>query len=82
MARVNEVKRESGQPFARVTATPLAQLDSGHEALLVWTLPEEGPTPDLAEERGPDRISDQAKAQVKDQDKDHARERAGEGSRP
>jgi len=42
VARVNEVKRESGQPFARVTATPLAQLDSGHEALLVWTLPEEG----------------------------------------
>ena len=42
VARVSEVKRESGQPFARVTATPLAQLDSGHEALLVWTLPEEG----------------------------------------
>lgn len=58
VAQVSEVKRESGQPFARVTATPLAQLDSGHEALLVWTLHEEGRTPDLAEERGPDQISD------------------------
>jgi rod shape-determining protein MreC len=42
VARVSEVKRESGQPFARVTATPMAHLDSGHEALLVWTLPKEG----------------------------------------
>lgn len=67
VARVNEVKRESGQPFARVTATPLAQLDSGHEALLVWTLPEEGRTPDLTEEGGADQISDQVIDQVKDQ---------------
>lgn len=63
VARVSEVKRESGQPFARVTATPLAQLDSGHEALLVWTLPEEARTPDLTEERGPDQVTDQVRDQ-------------------
>ena len=40
VARVSEIKRESGQPFARVRATPNAHLDSGHEVLLVWTLPE------------------------------------------
>ncbi len=75
VARVNEVKRESGQPFARVTATPLAQLDSGHEALLVWTLPEEGRTPDLVEERGPDQLGDPASDQVTDQVKDQGPER-------
>jgi len=42
VARVSAITRESGQPFARVTATPLARLDSGHEALLVWTLAKNG----------------------------------------
>ncbi len=57
VARVSEIKRESGQPFARVTATPNAHLDSGHEVLLVWTLPEAGnrefaPSPRVGEGRG------------------------------
>ncbi len=42
VGRVSEIKRESGQPFARVTATPSARLDSGYEVLLVWTLSEAG----------------------------------------
>ncbi len=36
VARVAEVKRLPGKPFARVTATPLAQLDRAREVLLVW----------------------------------------------
>ena len=57
VARVSEIKRESGQPFARVTATPNAHLDSGHEVLLVWTLPEAGnrefaPSPRVGEGQG------------------------------
>lgn len=42
VARVTAITRESAQPFARVMATPLARLDSGHEALLVWTLSQAG----------------------------------------
>lgn len=45
VARVTEVKREPGKPFATVLARPLAQLDRTREALLVWevTIPPEFP---------------------------------------
>jgi rod shape-determining protein MreC len=39
VARVAEVRREPGQPFATVTAAPTARLDRTREVLLVWTLP-------------------------------------------
>lgn len=39
VARVSEVKREAGKPFATVVATPTARLDRTREMLLVWTLP-------------------------------------------
>jgi rod shape-determining protein MreC len=42
VARVSEVRREPGKPFATVIATPTAHLERVHEVLLVWTL-----TPDL-----------------------------------
>jgi rod shape-determining protein MreC len=45
VAKVTEVKREPGKPFATVLARPLAQLDRTREALLVWevTIPPEFP---------------------------------------
>ncbi|HID44504.1 MAG TPA: rod shape-determining protein MreC [Chromatiaceae bacterium] len=45
VAKVTEVKREPGKPFATVLARPLAQLDRTREALLVWevNLPPEFP---------------------------------------
>lgn len=43
VARVTEVKREPGKPFATVVATPTARLDRSREMLLVWTLPPPGP---------------------------------------
>jgi rod shape-determining protein MreC len=39
VARVSEVRREPGMPFATVIATPTARLDRSREVLLVWTLP-------------------------------------------
>jgi rod shape-determining protein MreC len=39
VARVTEVRRESGKPFATVVAVPTARLDRTREVLLVWTLP-------------------------------------------
>lgn len=39
VARVTEVRRESGKPFATVVAAPTARLDRTREVLLVWTLP-------------------------------------------
>lgn len=39
VARVSEVRREPGKPFATVIATPTARLDRSREVLLVWTLP-------------------------------------------
>jgi rod shape-determining protein MreC len=39
VARITEVRREPGMPFATVIATPTARLDRTREVLLVWTLP-------------------------------------------
>lgn len=39
VARVAEVRREPGKPFATVIANPTARLDRSREVLLVWTLP-------------------------------------------
>lgn len=39
VARVTEIRRESGEPFATVVAVPTARLDRTREVLLVWTLP-------------------------------------------
>ncbi len=39
VARVAEVRREPGKPFATVVASPAARLDRSREVLLVWTLP-------------------------------------------
>jgi len=39
VARVAEVRHESGKPFATVVAEPTARLDRSREVLLVWTLP-------------------------------------------
>lgn len=50
VALISEVKRESGQPFAKVLATPTARLDRGNEVLLVWTLPDAGQEEDGVEE--------------------------------
>lgn len=36
VARVTEVRRDAGQPFARVRAAPLARLDEDREVVLVW----------------------------------------------
>lgn len=38
VARVTEVSRDSGKPFATVVAAPTARLDRTREVLLVWTL--------------------------------------------
>jgi rod shape-determining protein MreC len=38
VARVTEVRREPGKPFATVIATPSAHLERSREVLLVWTL--------------------------------------------
>lgn len=44
VARVTEVRREQGQPFATVLATPSAHLDRIREVLLTWSLaPSQGP---------------------------------------
>ncbi len=50
VARVTEVTREPGKPFATVLARPLAQLDRTREALLVWevTVPPEFPEEEQA----------------------------------
>lgn len=39
VARISEVRREPGKPFATVAAEPTARLDRSREVLLVWTLP-------------------------------------------
>ena len=39
VAKVIDVRRESGQPFATILAEPSAQLERSREILLVWTLP-------------------------------------------
>ncbi len=36
VARIIKVERPAGEPFARIIATPLAQLDKSREVLLVW----------------------------------------------
>ena len=36
VARITEVERPAGEPFASIIATPLAQLDKTREVLLVW----------------------------------------------
>ena len=36
VARITKVERPAGEPFATVTAIPLAQLDKSREVLLVW----------------------------------------------
>ncbi len=38
VARIVEVKRQPGKPFATVVAQPLAQLDRTREVLLVWEI--------------------------------------------
>ncbi len=38
VARIIEVKRQPGKPFATVVAQPLAQLDRTREVLLVWEI--------------------------------------------
>lgn len=41
VARVSAITRDPGQPYARISATPLAELDRAREVLLVWPeLPE------------------------------------------
>ncbi len=41
VARVSSIKRDPSLPYARISATPLAQLDRASEVLLVWPeLPE------------------------------------------
>jgi rod shape-determining protein MreC len=42
VAKVSEVRRDPGQPFAQVIAAPTARLDRSHQVLLVWTLSETG----------------------------------------
>jgi len=50
VARITEVKRQPGKPFATVLARPLAQLDRTREALLVWevNIPPEFPEEEKA----------------------------------
>ncbi|HEX9802812.1 MAG TPA: rod shape-determining protein MreC, partial [Gammaproteobacteria bacterium] len=36
VASVSEVVRDPTEPFATITATPLAHLDRAREVLLVW----------------------------------------------
>jgi len=44
VARITKVERPAGEPFAHIEATPLAQLDTTREVLLVWrNAPEEKP---------------------------------------
>ncbi|WP_457669726.1 rod shape-determining protein MreC [Thiolapillus sp.] len=50
VARITEVKRQPGKPFATVLARPLAQLDRTREALLVW---EVNIPPEFPEEEEP-----------------------------
>ncbi len=50
VARITEVKRQPGKPFATVLARPLAQLDRTREALLVW---EVNIPPEFPEEEQP-----------------------------
>lgn len=38
VARVTEVVRNPGQPFASIRAQPIAKLDQARETMLVWTL--------------------------------------------
>jgi len=57
VAEVAQVRREQGQPFASVTATPTAHLDRIREVLLVWTLSPEAalqgvPEPEVAPTTG------------------------------
>lgn len=44
VARVSRIQRDPGQPFAQVTATPMAALDRARLVLLVW--PRAGQEPD------------------------------------
>ncbi|BAO43210.1 cell shape-determining protein MreC [Thiolapillus brandeum] len=54
VARIVEVQRQPGKPFATVVAQPLAQLDRTREVLLVWEIsvppqfPEEDTPPTIA----------------------------------
>ncbi len=45
VARVTEVRREPGKPFATVHATPSAHLERTRELMLVWTLTPDPATP-------------------------------------
>lgn len=57
VAKVIEVKRQPGKPFATVLARPLAQLDRTREALLVWevNIPPEFPEEELPSQTAPER---------------------------
>lgn len=57
VAKVIEVKRQPGKPFATVLARPLAQLDHTREALLVWevNIPPEFPEEELPSQTAPER---------------------------
>lgn len=49
VATITSVERPLGEPFARVTATPLALLDRSREVLLVWhNVPVEEPAADAS----------------------------------
>ncbi|MBB1127123.1 rod shape-determining protein MreC [Thiospirillum jenense] len=44
VARVTEVRAESGERFATVIAEPTARLERSHEVLLVWSAPSTSPS--------------------------------------
>lgn len=51
VARVARIRRDPGQPFARIEATPVAALDRSRLVLLVW--PTDRPPAPADEEEGP-----------------------------
>ena len=53
VARVAQVQRTPGQPFAQVVAEPRAHLDRSREVLLVWTVDPMGGAQGLADEEAP-----------------------------
>lgn len=57
VARVTEVRIESGKRFATVVAEPTARLDRSHEVLLVWSLPSPMETEAIVEATGPTEAS-------------------------
>lgn len=58
VAIITQVERPDGEPFAAISAKPLAQLDKSREVLLVWhNRPEEKP-----EQSTDDRVDDETEA--------------------